>query len=489
MSPFSADTLDLIEKVKDLGFDLIEICIEDPDTIDTALIRRSLDRARLGVTVCGAFGPNRDMSADDPAIREQAMRYTSGRSSPDTASGVCAKSHGRQRGTGAVGWSLRGRSISRAADGMERFRRCAMEREIGRQTAASGSTSGGAPLMNSSLPVTRVPDPAALPFVTDPGERRGDMLYRRFGRTDELISAIGMGGFHLGKNAVTDEEAVRLVHEGIDRGITFIDNCWDYNEGRSELRVGVALDQGGYRDKVFLMSKMDGRSKEEAGRQIDTSLKRMRTDRIDLIQHHEILRYDDPDRIFAEGGAMEAFVEARQAGKLRYIGFTGHKDPRIHLQMLAVAAERGFDFDAVQMPLNVMDAHFRSFAHLVLPYLVEHGIAVLGMKTFADSVILKSEAPIAPIEYLHYSLNLPTSVVITGIQNQRDLDQAFEATRTFQPMDKTKMTELLARSRPHALEGKYELFKTSATFDGTAKNPQWLGEDVASVAELAPVME
>ncbi len=364
-----------------------------------------------------------------------------------------------------------------------------MTYEGGLPTAASGSAPGDVTLMSPVLPVTRVPDAAELPFVTDPGERRGDMLYRRFGRTDEMISAIGLGGFHLGKNAVTDEEAVRLVHEGVDRGITFVDNCWDYNEGRSELRVGVALDQGGYRDKVFLMSKMDGRSKEEAARQIDTSLKRMRTDRIDLVQHHEILRYDDPDRIFAEGGAMEAFAEAKQAGKLRYIGFTGHKDPRIHLQMLGVAAERGFRFDAVQMPLNVMDAHFRSFAHLVLPYLVEQGIAVLGMKTFADSVIFKSETPIEPLEYLHYSLNLPTSVVITGIQNQRDLDQAFEATRTFQPMNKAKVAELLARSRPHAMEGKYELFKTSATFDGTAKNSEWLGDDVESVVKLAPVME
>jgi len=344
-------------------------------------------------------------------------------------------------------------------------------------------------LNSSLLPVTRIADPANLPFVTDPGERRGDMLYRRFGRTDEMISAIGLGGFHVGKSALTDDEAVRLIHESIDRGITFVDNCWDYNKGRSELRVGVALDQGGYRDKVFLMSKMDGRTKKEAADQIDASLQRMRTDCIDLIQHHEILRYDDPDRIFAEDGAMEAFVEAKQAGKLRYIGFTGHKDPRIHLQMLAVAAERGFHFDSVQMPLNIMDAHFRSFAHLVLPYLVEHGIAVLGMKSFGDSVLLKSKAPIEPIEYLHYSLNLPTSVVITGIENRRDLDQAFEAVRTFQPMDKDRVAELLARSRPYALDGKYELFKTSATFDGTAKNAEWLGDDVDAVNELAPVME
>jgi len=341
----------------------------------------------------------------------------------------------------------------------------------------------------SHLPVTRIAEPANLPIVSDAGERRGEMLYRPFGRSGETISAIGMGGFHLGKSAVTDAEATRLMHAAIERGITFMDNCWDYNKGRSELRMGEALDQGGYRDRVFLMSKIDGRSKEEAAAQIDTSLKRLRTDRIDLVQHHEILRFDDPDRVFAEGGAMEAFMEAKQAGKLRYIGFTGHKDPRIHLQMLAVAEERGFHFDAVQMPLNVMDAHFRSFAHQVLPYLVDHGIAPLGMKTFADSVLLKSKAPIEPIEYLHYSLNLPTAVVITGIENQRDLDQAFEAVRTFKPMDKAALAGLLERSRPYALEGKFELFKTSSTFDGTAKNADWLGEDVKGVQELAPVME
>ena len=343
--------------------------------------------------------------------------------------------------------------------------------------------------LDTALPTDTIADPADLPFVTDPGERRGDMLYRRFGRTNEMISAIGMGGFHLGKSALTDAEATRLMHGGIDRGITFMDNCWDYNKGRSELRMGVALDQGGYRDRVFLMSKMDGRTKKEAADQIDTSLKRLRTDRIDLVQHHEILRFDDPDRVFAEGGAMEAFTEAKQAGKLRYIGFTGHKDPRIHLQMLAVAAERGFVFDSVQMPLNVMDAHFRSFAHGVLPYLVQHGIAVLGMKTFADSVLLKSKAPIQPLEYLRYSMNLPTSVVITGIESQRDLDQAFDAARTFQPMDRAAVADLLARSKPYALQGKYELFKTSATFDGTAKTAEWLGQDVQSVQDLAPVME
>jgi len=356
-------------------------------------------------------------------------------------------------------------------------------------TGLAGAGSAGAAVSVPPLPNTRPQNPADLPLISEPGERRGEMLYRTFGRTSEKISAIGMGGFHLGKSAVTDDEATRLIHEGVDRGITFMDNCWDYNDGRSELRMGAALAQGGYRDKVFLMSKMDGRTKEEALKQIDQSLLRLRTDRIDLVQHHEILRYDDPDRVFAEGGAMEGFLEAKKQGKLRYIGFTGHKDPRIHLQMLAVAQERGFQFDSCQMPLNVMDAHFRSFGHLVLPHLVAEGIAPLAMKTFGDGVILKADAPIKPLEYLHFSLNLPVSVVITGIQNQRDLDQAFEAVKTFKPMDKATVAELLSRAKPYALEGKYELFKTSATFDGTAKNAAWLGEDVQSVKKLAPTME
>ncbi|ACA18180.1 aldo/keto reductase [Methylobacterium sp. 4-46] len=366
-------------------------------------------------------------------------------------------------------------------------------------SAGAASPAGPGPALPSAGPLppaaaalagaNRPEDPAALPFVTDPGERRGEMLYRPLGRTGVTVSAIGMGGFHLGKKALSDAEATRLIHQGVDRGITFMDNCWDYNEGRSEERMGAALAEGGYRAKVFLMSKMDGRTKKEAAAQIDTSLKRLRTDRIDLVQHHEILRYDDPDRVFAEGGAMEAFIEARQAGKLRFIGFTGHKDPRIHLQMLEVAAERGFRFDTVQMPLNVLDAQFRSFAHLVLPSLVAQGIGVLGMKTFGDGVILKSNAPIRPIEYLHFNLNLPTSVVITGIQSQRDLDQAFEAVKSFRPMDKAAVAELLARARPYALEGKYELFKTSSTFDGTAKNAAWLGGEAEGVQSLAPTME
>jgi uncharacterized protein len=328
---------------------------------------------------------------------------------------------------------------------------------------------------------------STLPRVKDPGELRGEMLYRVLGSTGERVSAIGLGGSHIGKPAVTVSGSIHLIHQAIDRGITFMDNSWDYNEGQSEMRMGEALSQNGYREKAFLMTKIDGRGKEEASRQIETSLERLKTDHIDLLQHHEILRFDDADRIFAEGGAMEAFVAARQAGKIRYIGFTGHKDPRVHLYMLETAAKHGFKFDTVQMPLNLMDAHFRSFAQLVVPRVIAQQIAVLGMKTFggADGIILKSKT-VEPLECLHYSLNLPTSVVITGIDNQQVLDQAFDAVKTFRLLDEEQIAELLAKTQQAAAAGQYELFKTTSHFDTTAKHPDWLGGDSPAVQALAP---
>src|SRR6266852_26304 len=229
-----------------------------------------------------------------------------------------------------------------------------------------------------------------IPLTSSAGTRKGDMLYRTLGRTGELVSAIGMGGFHIGQHGLTEDESIRLVRAAVDRGITFLDNSWDYNEGQSEVRMGKALKDG-YRQKVFLMTKIDGRTKQEAAKQIDESLKRLQTDHVDLMQHHEIIRFEAPDRIFAKQGAQEALLEAKRAGKIRYIGFTGHKDPHIHLFMLKVAADHGFHFDTVQMPLNVMDAHFRSFEKLVLPKLVEQGIGVLGMKSMGDGIILKSK--------------------------------------------------------------------------------------------------
>jgi aryl-alcohol dehydrogenase-like predicted oxidoreductase len=323
-----------------------------------------------------------------------------------------------------------------------------------------------------------------IPLTTNPGTRKGEMLYRTLGRTGEQVSAIGMGGFHIGQHGLTDDESVRLIRSAIDRGITFMDNSWDYNEGQSEVRMGKALKDG-YRQKVFLMTKIDGRTKESAVQQLETSLNRLQTDHIDLVQHHEVIRFDDPDRIFAEGGANEALLEARQARKIRYIGFTGHKDPHIHLYMLKVAAEHGFHFDTVQMPLNVMDAHFRSFTHMVLPELIKQEIGVLGMKSMGDSVILKSKT-VSPVECLHFALSLPTSVVITGIDKPEILDQAFEAAKTFNPMTQEQMAQLLAKTREVAIAGKYELFKTSSHFDSTAKHSDWLGGESPIVEQLAP---
>jgi aryl-alcohol dehydrogenase-like predicted oxidoreductase len=298
------------------------------------------------------------------------------------------------------------------------------------------------------------------------------MPYRQLGTTGETVSAIGMGGYHLGKQKNADE-SIRLMHAGIDRGITFMDNCWDYNDGISEVRMGQAL-RNGYRQKVFLMSKMDGRTAVEYNKQLEQSLGRLQTDVIDLVQFHEIIRMEDPDRIFAAGGAIEAAVAAKKAGKIRYIGFTGHKDPVVHLRMLETAQKHDFHFDTVQMPINVMDAHFRSFTHEVMPVAIKQGIGVLAMKTFGDHFILSSNT-VKPIEALHYGLTQPVSVVITGIDSTTVLEQALEAARTFKPMTQAEVTSLLDRTRVAASNGEFELFKTTSHFDGTAANPKWLG--------------
>lgn len=304
------------------------------------------------------------------------------------------------------------------------------------------------------------------------GETKNEMPFRPLGRTGEKVSAIGLGGYHIGTQG-DEGSSIRIIRSAVDRGITFMDNCWDYNDGESEVRMGKAL-RDGYRQKVFLMTKIDGRTKALAAKQIDESLKRLQTDHVDLLQFHEIVRPTDPDPIFATGGALEAVLAAKQAGKIRFIGFTGHKDPSIHLRMLAVAAEHKFRFDAVQMPLNVMDAHFRSFEHQVVPALVKDGIGVLGMKSLGFGEILRSKT-VSAIECLHYALNLPTSAVITGIDSLKILDQAVEAARTFKPMSREQVSALLARTAEAAASGNYEPFKTSTGFDATPRNPEWTG--------------
>ena len=334
--------------------------------------------------------------------------------------------------------------------------------------AGLAATRGALPAL-ADAPVDDIP----LLNGPAPGEtRRGDMIYRPLGRTGEMVSLLGLGGSHIG-NPPDENEGIRLIRAAIDRGVTFLDNSWDYKKGECEVRMGKAL-RDGYRQKVFLMTKLDGRTKKSAAQQIDESLQRLQTDHLDLIQHHEIIRMEDPDLVFAPEGSMAAVLEAKQAGKVRFIGFTGHKDPAVHLRMLAVARQNDFHFDTAQMPLNLMDAHFRSFSSQVVPELVKAGIGVLAMKTMGGGHLLKSKA-VEPIDCLHYAMSLPTSTVIAGIDSQAILDQAFEAVRTYQPLDQAGLAALTDKTRVAAARGVFELYKTTNHFDGTAQNPQWLG--------------
>jgi predicted aldo/keto reductase-like oxidoreductase len=298
------------------------------------------------------------------------------------------------------------------------------------------------------------------------------MLYRTLGRTGEEVSIVGLGGAHIGMQD-DENDSVRIVRTAIDNGINFMDNCWDYFDGLSEIRMGKALREG-YRSKVFLMTKIDGRDKKTAAKQIDESLRRLQTDSIDLLQFHEIIRMSDPARIFAPGGAMEAVLEAKQVGKVRYIGFTGHKSPDVHLEMLQMALDNGFIFDAVQMPLNIMDAHYDSFEKMVLPVLLENNIGVLGMKPLGGGLFLKSNV-VTAVECLHYAMSLPISVVITGCDSLAILQQALEAVRSFSPMSEEQRSALLSRTAKAAYGGEYELYKTDTIFDATSLNPHWLG--------------
>ena len=298
------------------------------------------------------------------------------------------------------------------------------------------------------------------------------MTYRTLGRTGEKVSMMGLGGYHIG-NQKDEQDSIKIIRTAIDSGVTFMDNCWDYNGGESEVRMGKAL-RDGYRQRVFLMTKIDGRTRKAAIEQLEESLRRLQTDHIDLLQFHEIIRMGDPERVFAAGGGMEAVVEAQKAGKVRYIGFTGHKSPDIHLKMLETADAHQFHFDAVQMPLNVMDAHYNSFQKKVLPVLVKKEIGVLGMKPMGAGIILRSKT-VQPIECLHYAMSLPTSVVINGCDSVALVEQALEAARTFKPMSETQVATLLAKTKDAARNGEFEGYKTTTNFDGTAHNPQWLG--------------
>jgi predicted aldo/keto reductase-like oxidoreductase len=296
--------------------------------------------------------------------------------------------------------------------------------------------------------------------------------YRKLGRTGERVSMVGLGGYHIG-NQSDERDSIKIIRAALDGGINFLDNCWDYNGGQSEIRMGKALQEG-YRQKAFLMTKIDGRTKSSAAAQIDESLRRLQTDHIDLLQFHEIIRMNDPERIFAAGGGMEAAVEARKAGKIRFIGFTGHKSPDMHLHMLETAASHQFHFDAVQMPLNAMDAHYESFGKKVLPVLVKNEIGVLGMKPMGAGLLLQSKT-LTPVECLHYAMSLPTSVVITGCESVANVEQALNVVRNFKPLTQSESAALLAKTVEAARNGQYEGYKTTTNFDGTTHNPQWLG--------------
>ncbi len=304
-----------------------------------------------------------------------------------------------------------------------------------------------------------------------PSATSAEMPTRVLGKTGARVSRIGLGGAHIGKQA-DEEESIRIIRAAVDRGVTFLDNAWDYNGGSSEERMGKAL-RDGYRRKAFLMTKLDGRTRSSAADQLEQSLRRLQTDMIDLVQVHEVIRMDDPDRVFAPGGAIEALVDAKKAGKLRFIGFTGHKDPDIHLAMLAAADRHGFAFDTIQMPLNVMDAHYRSFEKRVLPVALQKGMGILHMKPLGGGFILESKTATAA-ECLRYAMNLPTSVMITGCDSMAILDQAIAAAIHFTPMTEGEVQALLDRTRDAAAQGTYERFKTTQYFDSTAKHPHWL---------------
>jgi len=312
----------------------------------------------------------------------------------------------------------------------------------------------------------------------------GKMPMRKLGSTGVEVSLLGLGGFHIGL-ARDEKTAIEIVRAAVDHGVTFMDNCWDYNEGRSQVWMGNAL-RDGYRKRVFLMTKIDGRTRRSAADQIDQCLRSFGTDMIDLVQIHEVIRMSDPDRVFGPDGAIEALVAARKAGKLRFIGFTGHKSPEIHLKMLATAEKHGFRFDTVQMPVNVMDADYDSFTNKVLPQLTKKKIGALGMKPLGSGLFFKS-APLAdravtPTQCLQFAMNEPTSVVITGCDTMGILMQGLDAAYQFQPMSDAERRAVLAQIAPVARAGEYEKYKTSGTFDGTAQNPWWL--ETASITKV-----
>jgi aryl-alcohol dehydrogenase-like predicted oxidoreductase len=341
---------------------------------------------------------------------------------------------------------------------------------------AAAMATFGWPRRAIAADVPKKPQPGA-PKPEDvklpPGAK---MPMRKLGSTGVEVSLLGLGGFHIGLPK-DEKTAIQIVRTAVDHGVNFMDNCWDYNDGKSQVWMGNAL-RDGYRKRVFLMTKIDGRTRKSAADQIDQCLKSFGTDVIDLVQIHEVIRMSDPDRVFGPDGAIEALVAARKAGKIRFIGFTGHKSPEIHLKMLATAEKNHFTFDTVQMPVNVMDAHYDSFTNKVLPELAKKKIGALGMKPLGSGLFFKSaplaERAITPAQCLQFAMSEPTSVVITGCDTLGILMQGIDAALRFQPMNASQRQALLAHTAPVAGLGEYEKYKTSDAFDGTAQHPWWL---------------
>jgi aryl-alcohol dehydrogenase-like predicted oxidoreductase len=282
---------------------------------------------------------------------------------------------------------------------------------------------------------------------------------RPLGGTGVKVSMLCLGGHHIGRIR-DDNRSIRLIRKAIDSGVTFMDNAWEYHRGRSEELMGRSL-KGGYREKAFLMTKHHGRDKKTAMEHLEDSLRRLRTDVIDLWQFHEIVYEDDPDMIFAAGGGIEAADLAKKQGKVRFIGFTGHRDPLLHLKMLAYE----YPWDAVQMPMNVMDPHYKSFQKHVLPVLVKRNIGVLAMKTLASSHVLRADVTTAQ-EALRYVWSQPVSTIVSGMESEELLEANVAAARNFEPMDSERQMALLAKTKEAGVTGKFEPFKTAPNFDG-----------------------
>jgi predicted aldo/keto reductase-like oxidoreductase len=286
---------------------------------------------------------------------------------------------------------------------------------------------------------------------------------RVLGRTQVRVPIIGLGGWHIG--SVKDEkEALRIMHAAMDEGLTFFDNAWDYQDGHAEEVMGKALAMDNRREKVFLMTKNCERDYAGSMKCLDDSLRRLKTDHLDLWQFHECVYDNDPDWVFEKGG-IKAALEARQSGKVRFIGFTGHKDPRIHLKMLG----KPHDWDTAQMPINVMDAHYRSFQNEVVPVCLDKNVGVIGMKGLAGGHPegrLVSHAGMKSDECYRFCLSVPVSVQVMGINTMAQLKQDIALARAFKPMTPEEKSELLARVKDVAGDGRHELFKSTKVFDG-----------------------